>query len=71
MRLVDADTASSNKEKSILNKLPTIEAEPERHAHWVRSCIGTHSFCTFCHCRQEYETAYCPDCGAIMYEEEE
>lgn len=59
---------------SAIYKMPTIEAEPVRHARWVEQCTkGFHrAFCTVfvcSECEKRYNTpnmAYCPHCGAKM-----
>lgn len=55
-------------------KLPTVDAEPVRHGHWVRNDNGTYS-CSECHSwipsEQYHYARYCLFCGAKMNEEEE
>ena len=60
-----------------IQEQPPVDAEPVRHGHWEQynpfakpicsvcgePCFGLHGF--------DYKTtAYCPNCGAKMYEEE-
>lgn len=67
----------------LLNKEPTIEAEPVRHGRWERKhqkkefpemhilINGTYPTCSVCGFAEmgiSQETNYCPNCGAIMDE---
>lgn len=59
---------------NILEKMPTIDAEPVRHGHWVRNDNGTYS-CSECQSwipnEQHYYARYCLFCGAKMDLEKE
>ena len=48
---------------SILDKAPTVEER--KHGHWEDIDLDT-SVCSVCKKPQEYETKYCPECGAKM-----
>lgn len=39
--------------------------EERKHGHWEDIDLDT-SICSVCKNPQEYETRYCPECGAIM-----
>lgn len=52
-------------------KIPTIEAEPVRHGHWIDT--GSGQECSVCHeIQYGYDNYryYCPFCGAKMEEQE-
>ena len=55
----------------ILKSLPTVEAEPVRHGHWIKpddGCVRPFwekYICSECLCHSG-KTAYCPSCGAKM-----
>ena len=52
--------------KRAADKLDTIPTVEERkHGHWIDVDLDT-SMCSICKNPQEYETKYCPECGAIM-----
>lgn len=65
--------------RGIVNKMPTIDAEPVRHGRWTKSeddwnCMTTIT-CSECHEEWCFETEedvsllnyrYCPNCGAKM-----
>ena len=57
-----------------VKEMPTVEAEPVRHGHWVRNDNGTYS-CSECQSwipnEQHYYARYCLHCGAKMDEEKE
>ena len=57
-----------------ISNLPTIDAEPVRHGHWVRNDNGTYS-CSECHSwipsEQHHYARYCLFCGAKMNEVKE
>ena len=75
MRLIDADellTAFPLDDEPILKKscvrmtikhMPTIEAEPIRHGHWIG-----HKYyeCSICGAKHDIDWYYCPTCGAKM-----
>ena len=80
MRLIDADKLwkdiTTNIEEcadilEIIEKQPTIEAEPVRHGKWLSSPTGW-IYCSVCHREPPGETnqrsEYCPNCGAKMDE---
>ena len=48
---------------SILDEVPT--AKERDKGHWIDIDLDT-SICSVCKKPQEYETKYCPECGAIM-----
>lgn len=81
MRLIDADKLKEELRVNglgyqyyMLDNVPTVEAEPVRHGHWIRNDNGTYS-CSECHSwipnEQHYYARYCLFCGAKMNEEEE
>lgn len=47
----------------ILNEAPIVEER--KNAHWIDIDLDT-SVCSVCKKPQEYETKYCPECGAKM-----
>ena len=53
--------------------MPTVDAEPVKHGHWIRNDNGTYS-CSECYSwipdEQHYYARYCLFCGAKMDEEE-
>ena len=93
MRLIDADAIHYIQgstqpvemdyvRKWHIDRMPTIEAEPIRHGHWIQEFpnVGhlTHFYlCSVC--RAEWNAIdndmerfdYCPECGAKMDEEDE
>lgn len=48
---------------SILDEVPT--AKERDKGHWIDIDLDT-SICSVCKKPQEYETKYCPECGAWM-----
>lgn len=46
-----------------VEQAPTVEER--KHGHWEDIDLDT-SICSVCKNPQEYETRYCPECGAIM-----
>ena len=56
---------------SVIDKAPTINAEPVRHGRWIlvladkRGRGGVYN-CTVCNGCRPIKSAYCPDCGAKM-----
>lgn len=48
---------------SILDEVPT--AKERDKGHWIDIDLDT-SICSVCKKPQEYETKYCPECGAKM-----
>lgn len=59
----------------LINKAPTIDAEPVRHGHWIihvdeLSPADSTQECSVCHGEEwlgiKHEN-YCPNCGAKMY----
>lgn len=48
---------------NILDEAPTVEER--KNGHWIDIDLDT-SICSVCKNPQEYETRYCPECGAIM-----
>lgn len=85
MRLIDADKLREYYESRgydlvvlrNIDDMPTVDAEPVRHGHWVSRFTGNQCivFCSNCRteaceivdCEIEYN--YCPNCGAKMDEE--
>lgn len=51
MKLIDKDALST--------------VEERKHGHWEDIDLDT-SVCSVCKKPQEYETKYCPECGAKM-----
>ena len=64
--------------QSIIDKMPTVDAEPIKHGHWINHFDDlfpedSSVECSVCH---EYEGImandnYCPNCGAKMDEVED
>ena len=56
--------------RTLIEKLPTIEAEPVRHGRWVDGISrGSYSiYCSYCGSHKETicSSEYCPACGAKM-----
>lgn len=75
MRLIDADALKREPEllygltvaiteiQDVINEAPTVEER--KHGHWIDIDLDT-SICSVCKKPQEYETKYCPECGAKM-----
>lgn len=70
MKLIDKDALSMELMNEVLNvfqglidKAPTVEER--KHGHWEDIDLDT-SVCSVCKKPQEYETKYCPKCGAKM-----
>ena len=64
---------------NFLDNAPTIEAKPVVHAHWKSKIIRESTWsdddyaeevynCSNCNMTIEYNTPYCPYCGAQMDE---
>lgn len=58
-----------------IDEMPTIEAKPVVHAHWMKDKFGE-SYCSKCYVYavidedgRERKSKYCPCCGAQMDEE--
>lgn len=52
--------------QSAADRLDTMPVVEERkHGHWEDIDLDT-SLCSVCKNPQEYETRYCPECGAKM-----
>lgn len=49
--------------QGLIDKTPTVEER--KHRHWEDIDLDT-SVCSVCKKPQEYETKYCPECGAKM-----
>lgn len=53
---------------------PTIDAEPVRHGKWVKPSAFSETVCSVCVQANKNmfgeKSAYCPNCGAKMDEEE-
>lgn len=89
MRLIDADEleyeVTVTKDGKVINivtddeidKMPTVEAEPIKHGHWIKpTVISGRAFdlrhCSYCNgvpCGVTDDTKYCAICGARMDEE--
>lgn len=86
-RLIDADrivyswTIDNDGEEhdgvtlqSIIDKLPTVDAEPVRHGHWIFNpkdaieMMFTLPKCSECGHESSDALNYCPNCGAKMQE---
>lgn len=70
MELIDREALSMELTNEVLNvfqglidKAPTVEEH--KHGHWEDIDLDT-SVCSVCKKPQEYETKYCPECGAKM-----
>ena len=75
MRLIDKDALRRRKElrfglmaaittiQFLIDEAPTVEER--KNGHWIDIDLDT-SICSVCKNPQEYETRYCPECGAIM-----
>ena len=91
MRLIDADELAERlwrfelgtreQVAGLVATMPTIEAEPIRHGHWIECLTSDHWKCSKCGDRApiywdgenmnyaEWLAPYCPNCGAKMDEE--
>lgn len=86
MRLIDADNAISVLEIladkcdnrvvqeqaiAVLKDVPTIEAEPIKHGHWIEG--GYSIWCSECGGAWDniWDFNYCPNCGTKMNERRE
>lgn len=49
--------------QGLIDKASTVEER--KNGHWIDIDLDT-SICSVCKNPQEYETRYCPECGAIM-----
>ena len=49
--------------QGLIDKAPTVEERDK--GYWIDIDLDT-SICSVCKNPQEYETRYCPECGAIM-----
>lgn len=75
MRLIAADALKREPEllygltvaiteiQDVIDEATTVEER--KHGHWIDIDLDT-SICSVCKKPQEYETRYCPECGAIM-----
>lgn len=75
MRLIDADALKREPEllygltvaiteiQDVIDEAPTVEER--KRGHWEDIDLDT-SVCSVCKKPQEYETKYCPECGAKM-----
>lgn len=65
--------------KEALSKVPTVDAEPVRHGHWINHFDDlfpeeSTQECSVCHAEQMgtmLNDNYCPNCGAKMDEVED
>lgn len=54
---------------AVIEKAPTIEAEPVRHGKWeeIRNAFGElEGWLCKCGCESKTKSKYCPHCGAKM-----
>lgn len=61
MKLIDKDALSME----LMNEVLNATVEERKHGHWEDIDLDT-SVCSVCKKPQEYETKYCPECGAWM-----
>ena len=80
MPLIDADTlwkvfenagwwdnADRDVAQDLLDKAPTVDAEPVRHGHWIPTRHYMYSTkCSVCGKVWGTESPHCPSCGAKM-----
>lgn len=53
--------------KDIIRHIPAADVAPVKHGHWrARMSTTTSVKCTCCNHYYEYETPFCPNCGADM-----
>lgn len=89
MRLIDADALQYSDARDMLptgqyitreeiDSLPTVDAEPIRHGHWIHwifnpkdEMMFTLPKCSECGAESPNGGNYCPYCGAKMDEEEQ
>lgn len=93
MRLVDADevykvltdyyhhkTETQHEAlKEALSKVPTVDAEPVKHGHWINANEGLWNTVEVLKCsvcgemdnRMDWSDSYCPNCGRKMDEVED
>jgi len=81
MRLIDADALHyimedtekpkqmDNIRRFMVDKAPTVDAEPIRHGHWDSRQLVYE--CSECGHMGYSDMNYCPNCGALMDEEVE
>lgn len=70
MELIDKNALSMELTNEVLNvfqglidKAPIVEER--KQGYWIDVDLDT-SICSICKNPQEYETKYCPECGAKM-----
>ena len=79
MRLIDADYASDavgfDEFTETLDMMPTVDAKPVVHAHWIDNgrdksftCSNCKSGCLLNYEADYHKSDYCPHCGAKMDE---
>ena len=80
MRIIDADELKAlrelyiqgklqfvENEYDLIDKCPTIDAEPVRHGRWIPTRPYMYSVkCSICGKVWDLETPRCPSCGAKM-----
>lgn len=55
-----------------IDNMPTIEAEPVKHGHWIEKIIYSHSYAECSECKTVYSWSetetmrFCKRCGAKM-----
>lgn len=53
--------------RNVINELPTIEAEPVRHAYWQELLGCGYTVCSACdYIPYSIHDKFCPNCGAKM-----
>ena len=59
--------------QSIIDKMPTVDAEPVKHGHWIDEQKGRwiYAKCSLCNTVHDVRSNYCPTCGAKMDEVED
>ena len=76
IRVVDryiSDDAMNVEVKLAITNMPTVDAEPVRHGHWIEAKypLFTCSVCDATYQDVGYGFSYCPNCGAKMDERRE
>ena len=63
------DSYSPSEAKAMIDEVPTADVAPVIHAHWVYLGLGVYK-CSDCLGENKDNTAFCPNCGAKMDEEQ-
>lgn len=73
MRLIDADRlletlnqGAFSSIRKVINREPTIDAEPVVHGHWVTENSTPFPICSNCNTVSSCCSPYCGGCGAKM-----